>query len=304
MNLRALDYKRAVLVAGAVGVVGAFAYVYVKRSASRRKTKKNMSADGLEMSLEHDLKPDEFFEDAVAYVSKHGDNLPNQAKLQLYGLFKQATVGPCNTSKPSLIDQVGRAKWDAWAKFAEMPSELAKLLYLEVTASLFPEFAGDDGDGSSEPNPTSAARTKGPSGGGGFGPVFSSMVADEGYGDEDDGSEAPGTHVHQLAKNGELTSLQEAVASGVDVNVKDEEGRTPLHWAADSGHSNVVEWLLENGASVNDQDIEGQSALHYAALCERVELCRTLLLAGADAQLADVNGETPQDLYLEEWSLP
>ena len=59
MNLRALDYKRAVLVAGAVGVVGAFAYVYVKRSASGRKTKTKMSANGLDTSLEHDLKPDE-----------------------------------------------------------------------------------------------------------------------------------------------------------------------------------------------------------------------------------------------------
>ena len=34
--------------------------------------------------------------------------LSNETKLEFYGLYKQATVGPCNTSKPGLFDLKGK----------------------------------------------------------------------------------------------------------------------------------------------------------------------------------------------------
>lgn len=37
--------------------------------------------------------------------------LGNDQKLQLYGLYKQATVGDVNTSRPWSTDFVGTAKW-------------------------------------------------------------------------------------------------------------------------------------------------------------------------------------------------
>eukprot|EP00240_Pyramimonas_obovata_P007502 CAMPEP_0118944790 /NCGR_PEP_ID=MMETSP1169-20130426/41022_1 /TAXON_ID=36882 /ORGANISM="Pyramimonas obovata, Strain CCMP722" /LENGTH=148 /DNA_ID=CAMNT_0006890353 /DNA_START=227 /DNA_END=670 /DNA_ORIENTATION=+ len=144
MPLADKGYKRAALIAGAVGVVGACAYVYVKRTNGRRAQIKKEKVEGGDAVRDPCIDPNKFFEDAVSYVNKHGENLPNQAKLQLYALFKQSTVGPCNTSKPSLIDQVGRAKWDAWNGLGIMPQELAKLMYLEVTAELFPDFVGED----------------------------------------------------------------------------------------------------------------------------------------------------------------
>ena len=36
--------------------------------------------------------------------------------LQLYSLFKQATVGDINTNRPGMLDFKGKAKWDAWEK--------------------------------------------------------------------------------------------------------------------------------------------------------------------------------------------
>jgi acyl-CoA-binding protein len=51
------------------------------------------------------------FQGAVAYVSKASDISPStEQKLRLYGLFKQATVGPCTISKP-FFDMTGRYKW-------------------------------------------------------------------------------------------------------------------------------------------------------------------------------------------------
>ena len=40
--------------------------------------------------------------------------------LVLYYLFFQATVGKCTTSRPGMIDFVGRAKWDSWNKLGDM----------------------------------------------------------------------------------------------------------------------------------------------------------------------------------------
>jgi diazepam-binding inhibitor (GABA receptor modulating acyl-CoA-binding protein) len=41
-------------------------------------------------------------------------SLDNDTLLNLYGLYKQATLGDCNTSKPSFFDPKGQAKWTAW----------------------------------------------------------------------------------------------------------------------------------------------------------------------------------------------
>ena len=57
-------------------------------------------------------------EDAFAAACRQFKAAPDQftdaERLQLYGLFKQANVGDCNTSRPGLLDPKGKAKWDAW----------------------------------------------------------------------------------------------------------------------------------------------------------------------------------------------
>jgi acyl-CoA-binding protein len=35
----------------------------------------------------------------------------NEMKLTFYGLYKQATVGPCKEPRPSMFYYVNRAKW-------------------------------------------------------------------------------------------------------------------------------------------------------------------------------------------------
>jgi diazepam-binding inhibitor (GABA receptor modulating acyl-CoA-binding protein) len=60
----------------------------------------------------------------------------NDAKLRLYALYKQATVGDVQGRRPGFTDLVGRAKYDAWAKAEGMSSEDAKQAYLELVAEL------------------------------------------------------------------------------------------------------------------------------------------------------------------------
>lgn len=63
----------------------------------------------------------------------------NMVKLQLYALFKQATVGVCNAKKPSMVDFVGKAKYDAWNKLGQMSKDDAQLEYIKLVNKLSAE---------------------------------------------------------------------------------------------------------------------------------------------------------------------
>ncbi|EPB74441.1 acyl CoA binding protein [Ancylostoma ceylanicum] len=51
-------------------------------------------------------------------------------KLAFYSLYKQATVGPCNTLQPPFWDVVARYKWDAWNNLGSMDPSQAKATYI------------------------------------------------------------------------------------------------------------------------------------------------------------------------------
>ena len=56
---------------------------------------------------------DDAFEAAAAMVASvaGSDTLGTDTLLHLYGLYKQATSGPCRTFRPSFFDRKARAKW-------------------------------------------------------------------------------------------------------------------------------------------------------------------------------------------------
>ena len=49
-------------------------------------------------------------EEARKKVDQMNEDAGNDVKLKMYALFKQATVGPCNTGKPAPVDFIGQAK--------------------------------------------------------------------------------------------------------------------------------------------------------------------------------------------------
>lgn len=60
----------------------------------------------------------------------------NQLKLKMYAYYKQATVGDCNTSKPGMLDFVGKYKWDAWNSMKSMEPDAAMEAYMEIVDDL------------------------------------------------------------------------------------------------------------------------------------------------------------------------
>jgi acyl-CoA-binding protein len=56
--------------------------------------------------------------------------------LQLYALYKQATVGDATGSRPGIFDVKGRAKWDAWAEKKGTPADVAADQYVALARRL------------------------------------------------------------------------------------------------------------------------------------------------------------------------
>ncbi|KAH8250699.1 hypothetical protein KR038_008033, partial [Drosophila bunnanda] len=56
--------------------------------------------------------------------------------LELYSLYKQATVGDCNTDKPGFLDFKGKAKWEAWNNRKGLSNADAQTAYVSKVKSL------------------------------------------------------------------------------------------------------------------------------------------------------------------------
>jgi len=83
------------------------------------------------------------FAQAQQHVKEANLSLSNEQLLQMYGLYKQATMGDCTTSQPSAFAPKKRYKWDAWTKQKGVTSDEAKEKYVALVASLSPGFNGN-----------------------------------------------------------------------------------------------------------------------------------------------------------------
>ena len=87
------------------------------------------------------------FDAAVAFVRalpKDGPiQLDNAAKLEFYGLYKQATEGDVTGTQPWAVQFEARAKWDAWAANKGMAADEAKQKYVDGLTSNVEQHGGD-----------------------------------------------------------------------------------------------------------------------------------------------------------------
>ncbi len=93
--------------------------------------------------------------------------------------------------------------------------------------------------------------------------------------------------IHIAAKVGHIDAVKQHISDGVELNEKDDVGRTPLHRAA---NKEVAELLISNGADVNAQDDGGSTPLHWARTEGVAEL---LITNGADVNAKNNSGQTP-----------
>jgi len=77
------------------------------------------------------------FEKAVAESQTLSEKPSNEILLQLYSLYKQASVGDINTDPPSNpFDIVGKAKYNAWSELKGKSREDAMQAYIDLVNKL------------------------------------------------------------------------------------------------------------------------------------------------------------------------
>lgn len=75
--------------------------------------------------------------DAAVVASKQLPEKPEPATLlQIYALYKQATVGDVSGDRPGMTDFVARAKYDAWAAKTGQTMAQAQQAYIDLIESL------------------------------------------------------------------------------------------------------------------------------------------------------------------------
>ncbi|KAB5583091.1 Het-eN [Coniochaeta sp. 2T2.1] len=96
--------------------------------------------------------------------------------------------------------------------------------------------------------------------------------------------------------------LQTAHRTTLDIDARDDFGRTPLSWAAEKGHEAVVKLLLDTGkAEINSKDIDinasdedGRTPLSWAAEKGHEAIVKLLLdTRKVDVDASDKDGRTP-----------
>lgn len=102
----------------------------------------------------------------------------------------------------------------------------------------------------------------------------------------------------QGAESGNLSVIQEILATDLSVNCQDGLGRGPLFCAARCGHVHVVEWLLRAGAKVDLVNHVGTSPMAIAAESGQEAVVDTLLGASAELNLANKFGDTAFDMAI------
>lgn len=76
------------------------------------------------------------FEQAAVDVKKLSVRPTNDELLELYSLYKQATEGDVNGTRPGILDLKGRAKYDAWARKKGMAAPTAMESYVNLVQKL------------------------------------------------------------------------------------------------------------------------------------------------------------------------
>ncbi|KAK9284340.1 hypothetical protein L1049_023511 [Liquidambar formosana] len=89
---------------------------------------------------------------AVAFVGCRSNadcvsTLGSDVQMQLYGLHKVATEGPCREPQPMALKVSARAKWNAWKQLGNMNQEAAMERYITLLSERIPRWMGDDHGG-------------------------------------------------------------------------------------------------------------------------------------------------------------
>jgi diazepam-binding inhibitor (GABA receptor modulating acyl-CoA-binding protein) len=79
-------------------------------------------------------------EEAAERLKTLTERPTNEELLEIYGLYKQATIGDNLTSRPGMFDMKGSFKWKAWKEKSGMSTEDAADQYVALVDQLLGKY--------------------------------------------------------------------------------------------------------------------------------------------------------------------
>ena len=79
-------------------------------------------------------------EEAAERLKSLTERPANEEFLNLYGLYKQATLGDNKTSKPGIFDMKGQFKWKAWKDKSGLSQDDAADAYVALVDELMGKY--------------------------------------------------------------------------------------------------------------------------------------------------------------------
>ena len=114
---------------------------------------------------------------------------------------------------------------------------------------------------------------------------------------------APKTDIQTAIMSDNLEVVQQHIAAGTDINIKDQmSGSTPLIYAVTFGKIAIVKALIEGKANLSIKNNDGATALHVAAFFCQVEIVQLLIDAKADKTLKNNFGATPRESVMSPFA--
>lgn len=226
--------------------------------------------------FEEDLSEiEQTFERAATYLQSIVSEFDQKTLLTFYGLYKQATIGACNTPKPGFFNLQAKAKWSAWNDLNDMTKDEAMRKYVDEMNRVQPGW-----DENSKKRPKEQ---------------WVSVSTFQIEGDDDSVAVADKSHFDYV-KEGDFQKLSEIGGLEQHLNSVDDDGLGLIHWAADRGNTEILEFLLNSGVDINLVDSDGQTALHYASSCGHLECVKLLIKCGADRTIQDKESQSCVDV--------
>ncbi|KAH8739641.1 hypothetical protein FG386_001198 [Cryptosporidium ryanae] len=249
------------------------------------------------------------FASAAKYCAENVATFSNEELLELYGYYKQATVGDSPNSGSSSVFSVfslkDKAKAKSWAEKKGISPEDAAERYIKLIDKKNPEWEATIGKGALETSLSNSASI----------PVVASPDDKE---IEEIDIESKGI-INDALLNPNFNEsncsnvIFDAFCSQVNNNstnyIKDvlekfqflsrstsSEGSTALHYACDRGYIELSTLLLKYGADPNGRDKFGDTPLHISATRDNLECVKLLLNYGADPFKVNDDNLTPKDV--------
>jgi len=217
-------------------------------------------------------EPEATFNRAAGHLQTLASSLAAEKLLTIYGYYKQANEGDCNTNKPGIFSYQARQKWDAWMAMKGKSKEEAMKGYINEISNIDPDWE---------------LKAKG-----GDGPKTGWVTVSSLANNEDKNISEDDKTPFDWVKENNLAKLKCLDSSAMEI--KDEDGMSLLHWAADRDYPDILLYLIGK-IDINVQDADGQTALHYATSCGNVKALNVLIDNGANQTIKDNEGLLPVD---------